>query len=274
MGPLLLIGGHEEPQGAALEAFAANAGQGGRIALLTAATQDPQGAYRRYREIFTRLGLGEVVHIGVEDRSDCAQREAAQAVRDADGIFFTGGDQLRITSLVGGTPVEAAIHAARGHGAVIGGTSAGASAMTDTMLVGGQDEEAARRASVRMCPGLGFLRAAVVDQHFAQRGRINRLIAALAQNPGILGIGIDENTAILVRDEERLEVLGAGTVTILDGRGADLVEASEHDIDKPVALGSVALWLLRQGYGFDLRLRAPVHSSASAGKTSAVPVLR
>jgi cyanophycinase len=146
--------------------------------------------------------------------------------------------------------------------------------MTDTMLVGGQDEEAARRASIRMCPGLGLLRAAVVDQHFAQRGRINRLIAALAQNPGILGIGIDENTAILVRDGTRLEVLGEGTVTILDGRGTEVVEASEQDVDRPVALGSVALWVLRQGYAFDLDRRMPPHTPSLAGKTSAVPVLR
>ncbi len=274
MGPLLLIGGHEAPRGAALEAFATLAGKGGRIALLTAATEDPDAALRRYRETFGRLGLGEVLHISAQGRSDCAQREAAQAVEDADGIFFTGGDQLRITSLVGGTPVEAAIHAARSRGAVVGGTSAGASAMTDTMLVGGQDEEAARRASIRMCPGLGLLRAAVVDQHFAQRGRINRLIAALAQNPGILGIGIDENTAILVRDGTRLEVLGEGTVTILDGRGTEVVEASEQDVDRPVALGSVALWVLRQGYAFDLDRRMPPHTPSLAGKTSAVPVLR
>ncbi len=272
MGPLLLIGGHEEPRGAALEAFAAAAGKGGRIALLTAATENPQVALRRYREVFARLGLGEVLHVGAEDRSDCAQREAAQIVQGADGIFFTGGDQLRITSLIGGTPVEEAIHAARSRGAVVGGTSAGASAMTDTMIVGGHDEQAARRASIRMCPGLGLLRAAVVDQHFAQRGRINRLIAALAQNPGVLGIGIDEDTAILVQGGEHLDVLGSGTVTILDGRGADLVEASERDVDRPVTLGGASLFVLRQGYGFDLARRAALHTPRCAGKTSPVPV--
>lgn len=265
MGPLLLIGGHEEPRGDVLEAFAAAAGEGGRIALLTAATTEPEAALRRYRETFARLGMGEVAHVAAQHRSDCALREAADAVARADGVFFTGGDQLRITSLVGGTAVEAALRAALARGAVVGGTSAGASAMTDTMIVGGHDEEAARRASIRMCPGLGLLRAAVVDQHFAQRGRINRLVSALAQNPGVLGIGLDENTAILVRDEKRLEVLGDGTVTILDGRGADLVEASELDVERPVALGPAALWVLRRGHAFDLSRRTALHTLSPSG---------
>lgn len=273
MGPLLLIGGHEEPHGDVLEAFARAIGHGGRVAVVTAATEDPHAAAGRYREAFQRLGLGDVSHIAAQDREDCARRETVQAIEQADGIFFTGGDQLRITSLIGGTPAENALRAAHGRGAVIGGTSAGASAMTDTMLVGGADEEAARRGSIRMCPGLGLLRRAVVDQHFSQRGRLNRLVAVLAQNPGVLGIGIDENTAVLI-EEERLSVLGSGAVTILDASGASLVEASERDVEKPLALGATALWVLREGSLYDLARRTALHAPQDLGKTSAVPWLR
>lgn len=272
-GSLLLIGGHEAPRGAILAAFVDLAGSAPEIALLTLATQEPEEAYRRYRASFEQLGARAVRHLPAAARADCHDPEGVQSLREADGIFFSGGDQLRITSVLGGTPYEAAVRAAHHRGAVVGGTSAGASAMSATMLVGGADEESARRADVRMCPGLGLLPNAVVDQHFAQRGRINRLLAALAQNPGTLGIGIDEDTAVLVRGDE-LKVLGSGTATVLDARGAIYGDASEAGVDAPLRLGPVRLWVLPASSRFDLERREPAHRGDARGEHSGVPVLR
>jgi len=268
MGPLMLIGGHEEPTGEILESFARTVGDEAAIALVTTATEDPEGAYRRYRESFTRLGCAEVWHIATLERADCSDPQGARRLREAGGIFFTGGDQLRITSLFGGTAFEDALRAASAHGAVVGGTSAGASAMSATMLVGGAEDASARRSTVTLCPGLGLLRDAVVDQHFAQRGRINRLLAALSQNPGTLGLGIDENTAVMIFPEGRLRVLGSGTVTVLDARPAGVINASEADAEAPLAFGPVALWVLPQGATFDLAHRQVLHTHVADGDNS------
>ncbi len=269
-----MIGGHEEPRGEILARFGDMVQKGQAIALLTLATEEPQAAFQRYRENFRHLGVPVVRHIDARTREDCSDEQGVRILEEAGGIFFTGGDQLRITSVLGGTPYEDALRRAHLRGAAIGGTSAGASAMSATMLVGGADEESARRGTVRMCPGLGLLRDAVVDQHFAQRGRINRLLAALAQNPGTLGIGIDEDTAVLVRPDEEMEILGSGTVTVLDARGAYVGDASEAAVDVPLRLGPVALWALPQGSRFDLGRRMATHNGAFPGQHSEVPASR
>ena len=271
-GALLLIGGHEEPGGKILERFAGLVPGSRPIALVTLATEEPAAAFERYRKSFGAFG-DQVQHIDAQSRLDCRDPGGIGLLEEAGGIFFTGGDQLRITSVLGGTPLEDALWRAHRRGAVIGGTSAGASAMSTTMLVGGADEESARRATVRMCPGLGFLPDAVVDQHFAQRGRINRLLAALAQNPGTLGIGIDEDTAVLVQGEA-MEAFGSGTVTVLDARGAAVGDASEAAVDAPLELGPVGLWVLSHGASFDLARRAVTHSAARPGQHSEVPLSR
>ncbi len=245
------------------------------IALVTLATEQPAASFERYRDSFRNLGVKTLHHIDARMREDCADPQGLEVLEQVGGIFFTGGDQLRITSVLGGTPYEEALRRAYLRGAAIGGTSAGASAMSATMLVGGADEKSASRGTVRMCPGLGLLRDAVVDQHFAQRGRINRLLAALAQNPGTLGIGIDEDTAVLVHGGlEHMEVLGSGTVTVLDARSAYVGDASEAAVDAPVRLGPVALWVLPQGSSFDLVRRRATHNRPQAGEHSAVPVSR
>ncbi len=273
-GALMLIGGHEEPRGEILRCFSELVGGSREIALCTLATVEPQAAFKRYRESLRDLGVTAVHHLDARTREDCSDERGIGLLEHADGIFFSGGDQLRITSVLGGTPYEDALRRAHLRGAVIGGTSAGASAMSSTMLVGGEDEESARRGTVTMCAGLGLLPDAVVDQHFAQRGRINRLLAALAQNPGILGIGIDENTAVLVHPGERMQVLGSGTVTVLDARGAYVGDASEAAVDRPMRLGPVALWVLPERSTFDLARRVSTHNQDSPGEHSEAPASR
>jgi cyanophycinase len=142
-------------------------------------------------------------------------------------------------------------------GGVIAGTSAGASAMSDTMLVRGSGDESYRIGDVDMAPGLGLLPNVIIDQHFAERGRMGRLLGAVAQNPRVLGIGIDENTAIVVEDEASFSVLGAGAVYVVDGSGITYSNIVEEKNDRPLSLYDVRLHVLSSGDNFDLRERRP-----------------
>lgn len=268
-GSLVIIGGAEDKQGRCviLRKFVDLAGgDEAVVAVVTAATEDPEKVSRTYREVFGRLEVRETNIVRVERREDAFEREPLERIKRATGIFFTGGDQLRITSALGGTPLYDALYDACGRGVVIAGTSAGASAMSDTMIVGGEDDGAPKRCTTAMAPGMGLLRQIVVDQHFAQRGRIGRLLSALAQNPFVLGVGVDEDTAIVVRPGGVFRVLGSQTVTVLDGKGVSHTNASESVPDEPLALFGVTLHILPAGHGYDLESRKPLGPEAFEGE--------
>jgi cyanophycinase len=259
-GEVMVVGGHEDHSGARhiLREFVRLAGgETAQIAVVATAAQDPDAAADGYVEAFQRLGVASCKGVHVAEREDAADAEVAASLADVSGIFFTGGDQLRITAVLGGTAAEAAIVRAHRQGAVVAGTSAGASAMSSTMIVGGESDASPRREVVRMSPGLGLLPELVIDQHFAQRGRLSRLLAAIGQNPGILGVGVDEDTAFVVDPEGMLRVVGSATVTILDGRGIRLSSASEADLEQSLTVTGVTLHILAEGYRFDLRSRRP-----------------
>ena len=156
-------------------------------------------------------------------------------------IFFTGGDQLRITSLVGGTPVYEALRKCLIKGIFIVGTSAGASVMSDTMIVQGNDDDSPRKCTLKMAPGLSFIRNVIIDQHFAQRGRIGRLLAGIAENPEVLGVGIDENTAISVNQDGKIEVIGEGAVYFIDASNITYTNVSELHSDETVSYTHLTL---------------------------------
>lgn len=259
-GHLLIIGGAEDKEGecAILKRFVELAG--GRkaiIAVVTAATEAPDSVGEQYRSLFTDLHAGEVRVLHVANRGQANDGGTIDTVKSATGIYFTGGDQLRITSIVGGTELDDQLKKACQRGAVIAGTSAGASAMSDAMIIGGMGEREPKRSTVRMAPGLGLIRQAVIDQHFAQRGRIGRLLGAIAQNPYTLGIGIDEDTAVEVDMSGVFTVVGSGSVTVLDGRSISISDISETASDQPLALADVRLHVLPAGYMFDLTTRRP-----------------
>ncbi len=258
-GPLVVIGGAEDRQGRVLRSFVDLAG-GPRavIAVLATASGEPEGAERDYAHAFGHLGASRVLTIRVSSREDAADPTRLAEAEQATGFFFTGGDQLRITSTLGGTPFDAVLHHRHREGAVVAGTSAGASAMSETMIVAGDSDDAPKRCTIKMAPGMGFLEGTVVDQHFAQRGRLGRLLAALAQNPKVLGLGVDEDTAVVVLPDRTLHVIGSQTVTVLDGRGIRSTNASESLPDEPLALTDVLLHVLPDGYGFDLASRRPL----------------
>jgi cyanophycinase len=215
-GQLVIIGGAEEQTGEAmiLRRFRdLCGGEHARIAVLGTATRLPTEVGEGYLTAFRALGVEEVVFLPLASRAEANAAETIEILDSVDGVFFTGGAQRRITAIVRGTRVERWLPEKVEQGLVIAGTSAGAAMMSSTMILGDADTRPAPSA-VALGPGLGFLPGTVIDMHLTERRRLPRLLAAVARLPHHLGIGIDENTALIV-DGTRFEVIGAGTVTII-----------------------------------------------------------
>ncbi|HWQ71656.1 MAG TPA: cyanophycinase [Desulfitobacteriaceae bacterium] len=257
-GKLLIIGGAEDKEGECkiLKRFIQESGgRDGIITVMTAATQYPRQVGEQYNRLFLELGAKEVRVLNVSDRDQANAREIAQQLEAASGVFFTGGDQLRITGLLGGTLLGRTLHHLYEKGITIAGTSAGASVMSDAMIVGGE-ASTPRRDTLAMAPGLGLLRAVVIDQHFAQRGRIGRLLSAIAQNPYVLGVGIDEDTAIMVQPDGQFLVVGSQSVTVVDAASSNITNVSESAPEQALVLSPVIMHVLSEGYKFDFKRRA------------------
>jgi cyanophycinase len=265
-GTLIISGGHEDHDGerVILKEVASLVPEG-RLVLATVASHEPQGYLEKYQTSFRDLGVTEVTELYVDDRIEAASLEKIRALEDVGAVFFSGGDQLRITSQIGGTPLLDRIIAIYKAGGVIAGTSAGASMMSETMLVKGPNATSSRIGDVRMAPGLGLLPNAIIDQHFAERGRIGRLIGAVAQNPRELGIGIDEDTAIIVRGAQ-FHVIGSGAVYLVDASGVTHSDVAENGTSATVSVHDLKLHVLGSGESFDLRTRRPGGASLQAGR--------
>lgn len=260
-GQLLIIGGAEDKEGDCLilrEFVRRAGGVNARIVVMTVATNLPEEVGRTYTEVFERLGVESVKIIDTANREDGSDPKALDAVEKATGVFFTGGDQARITSQLKDTDLDLAIHRRyQQDGIVVAGTSAGAAMMPDVMIVEGQSETNPRLEVVEMGPGMGFLPGVVIDQHFLQRGRMGRLLSAVTQEPVVLGFGIDENTAVAVSNHQ-LEVIGEGAVTVVDV--AELTHTNLGQIlrDEDLAICGAKLHILPHGYRFDLKTRQPI----------------
>ncbi|NLK88249.1 MAG: cyanophycinase [Clostridiaceae bacterium] len=257
-GNLIIIGGAEDKAGECLilKSFVNLSGASkAKIIIITTATENAAEAGNQYKSLFVGMGAQETTFLDINSRDDADHEMNAGLISASTGIFFTGGDQLRITSILGGTKVYDALHGAYKSGAVIAGTSAGASAMSRTMIVDGNNNDAARKCTLKMAPGLGLLERALIDQHFHQRGRIGRLLCGVAENPSILGIGIDEDTAVRVFPDDHFEVLGSNSVTVVDGRNIKNSNVSELKPDENLAISNVVLHVLPAGYGYDLAER-------------------
>jgi cyanophycinase len=259
-GQLVVIGGAEEKQGECkvLREFIRRAGgTKARIIIMTAATELPREVGEEYTKIFERLGAEDIRIIDTVTRDDASSSTSLEAVQNSTGVFFTGGDQARITSIIKDTELDALIHKRYAEGVVVAGTSAGAAMMPDVMIVEGDSTTNARAEVVEMGPGMGFFPGIVIDQHFSQRGRLGRLMAALAQQPAVLGFGIDEDTAIIV-NKNVIEVVGSGSVTIVDV--ADITHSNVDNLlkDEPMAICGAKLHILPDGYRYDLKNRKPI----------------
>ncbi len=260
-GRLLLIGGAEDPDEDDMRILPhlveMAGGKGARIVICSTPSEDPEEKIRSYAPLFEKLGA--VVHAApIADRSETELPEHLEAVAKADAVFFTGGDQLRLTALMAGTGFcETISRRIYDDGLVVAGTSAGAAAISSVMITGGKEEGTVRRADVTLAPGLGYWRDVVVDTHFNQRGRPSRLLAVFAQNPQVLGIGLDENTAIDVVPGHLLTVLGDGALTVFNGRVTHS-NAPEVGEDDTLAVTDCAVHVLPDGYGFDLKNKRPL----------------
>ncbi len=258
MGNLIIIGGAEDKAGECtiLKTFVTLSGAaGGKLTVITTATEMPDEAGNQYKTLFTALGAHFTSILNVNTRDDADLDVNAKLLSESSGIFFTGGDQLRITSILGGTKIYTALHNAYKAGATIAGTSAGASAMSRTMIVDGNNNDPARKCTLKMAPGLGLLERVLIDQHFHQRGRIGRLLCGVAENPSILGVGIDEDTAVRVFPDDHFEVIGSNSVTVVDGRNIKSSNVSELKPDENLAIANVVLHVLPAGYGYNLSSR-------------------
>ena len=260
---LIIIGGKEDREGDRdiLREIARRVGSG-KIVITTVASEDPGDLYETYERAFRGLGVKHVFKLDIRDRLAATEERSVRVLDDATAVFFTGGDQLRITSQIGDTPVFARIREIYEEGGLIAGTSAGASAVSETMLVAGPSSDSHRiGAALLMAPGLGLIEDVIIDQHFAERGRIGRLLGAVAQNPRTLGIGIDEDTAIII-ERHRFQVMGAGAVYIVDGRGVTHSNIANDERDRTMSIFDVKLHVLAKGDEFDLKARRPAQFPA------------
>jgi len=256
-GQLVIIGGAEDKlrHRTILTRFITLAGgPEARILIVSTASSLGEEATDLYASLFRALGAAEVVSLRPLLREEANTLRAAELVRDATAVFLTGGNQLRLSSVVGGTRLGRAVAERHRHGLVVAGTSAGASAMASHMVAFGAGGATPKQRMTQMSAGLGLLPGVVIDQHFEQRNRIGRLLALVALSPGLLGIGIDEDTAAVVGPSGVLEVIGKGSVTILDPARlqTDAYEAKRY---RPIMVSGVILHSLPSGYRFDLRRR-------------------
>jgi cyanophycinase len=258
-GALIIIGGHEDKQGdrAILTEVARRVRQEkGPLVVVTVATVDPETAARVYTDLFSDLGVSTVSSLSIRSREEAMSEASAGLIRGAGALFFTGGDQLRITSRLGGTATHRAMEELHAAGATVVGTSAGAAAMSETMIVSTYQRRT-RTYSVEMAPGLGLTPGLVIDSHFAERRRLGRLMTAVSMNPLNLGVGIDEDTALIL-ENGRFRVIGSGAVHVLDGcriSHSNVSEKRRHDV---LSVFDLSVHVLGEGYGFELEARRPV----------------
>jgi cyanophycinase len=261
---LIIIGGHEDKERdrLILRAVAARTGDG-KLVIVTAASNRQEELADDYESVFRGLGVKHVYKLKIESREDAMSEKSVKILSDTDTVFFTGGDQLKITSQLGLTPVCLRLQEIYDSGGTIAGTSAGASVMSSTMMVGGTDESTMRIGEgLQLAPGLGFIDDVIIDQHFSERGRVGRLIGAVAQNPRALGIGIDENTAILVEGSNRFSVIGEGGVCILDGANMTYSNLTDEEPERALTVFDMKMHVLSQGDRFDCRARRPLSGTA------------
>lgn len=260
-GNLIIIGGAEDKKNECeilKEVAKKSSKQEGPLIVLTAATDYPEEVGATYISTFKRLNFNDVRVVDIKNREDANRPDYGNEIMDSSCIFFTGGDQLKITSLIGGTYLLNSLQSAYRKGTLIVGTSAGASCLCSTMIVSGKDDDSPRKCTIKMAPGLDIIRGVLIDQHFAQRGRIGRLLNAVAQNPEILGIGIDENTAIEIEGKGTFKVIGTGAVTVADGKMLSYTNVSELSPDESLAITDIRLHILPKGYKYNMIDRVPM----------------
>jgi cyanophycinase len=256
-GSIVAIGGAEDKVGdeAILRRFVRSCGgRNARIAVIPTASES-RGTGRKYEELFRDLRAEKVWVLPFETRAQCEDPEELQVLEKASGVFFTGGNQLRLSTTLGGTPAAKQLRAMNAAGVQIAGTSAGAAFLPEHMIASGDEGSTPRAGMVSLAPGLGLTNRVLIDQHFRQRDRLGRLLAALAFNPFAVGIGLDEDTAAFLGPDETLEVVGSGAVTIVDPSRLEYSSMDSAKPGEPVSMTGVTMHILVNGATFNLQTR-------------------
>ncbi len=289
-GTLIAIGGAEDKvrERTILRYFLQAAGGADASVVVLATASEMQSTGERYTDLFYGLNADsvEVLNISTREEALGAAEVAAELLEYATGLFITGSSQLRLSSALGGTPVEAAIRARHAAGMVVAGTSAGAAYLSRHMIAIGDSGGTPRRRLVHLAPGLGLAPDLVIDQHFRRRDRLGRLLTALSYHPGLLGVGVDEDTAVVIDGGGSLQVLGVGAVTVVDARGMRYTDSYAVTRGQPLAMLGVKLDVLTAGCRYDLEERighppavlpgsapgAEAAAAATAAMATAVPL--
>jgi cyanophycinase len=256
-GYIVPVGGAEEKIGDVeiLRRFATICGAGDcRIAIIPTASEMSDTGLR-YEQLFTSLGVGEAREIPIMSRADCERQEWLDLLDQVNGVFLTGGNQLRLSTMIGGTAVAKALRRRNREGVHVAGTSAGAAFLCEHMIAFGREGSLPRARIVTLAPGLGLTNRVLIDQHFRQRDRLGRLLTALAYNPFAIGIGLDENTAAFIGPDETLEVVGGGALTIVDPSELEFSSMARVRKNDPICLIGLRLHILDQGSTFNLHTR-------------------
>ncbi|MEO8226012.1 MAG: cyanophycinase [Gemmatimonadota bacterium] len=265
-GYIIPVGGAEEKVGdvTILKRFAnLCGGPSARIAIIPTASELTDTG-DRYVALFKSLGAASAVSLPIQTRADGDRPDLVAALDKVDGIFLTGGNQLRLSTTVGGTDVARAIRRRNGAGVHVAGTSAGAAFLSEHMIAFGREGASPRARIVTLAPGLGLTNRTIIDQHFRQRDRLGRLLTALAFNPFAIGIGLDENTAAFVAPDETLEVVGGGALTIVDPSELEFSSMARVRKNDPVCLIGLRLHILDHGSTFNLHTRVATAAPALA----------
>lgn len=229
-------------------------GKDARVIIIpTASTERSTGS--TYEELFLELGVKRAVVLPFDTRADCAREDWLALLEDADGVFLTGGNQLRLSTTLGGTRVAKILRERNQSGMHVAGSSAGAAFLSEHMIAFGDEGSTPRHGMVTLAPGLGLTNRIIVDQHFRQRDRLGRLLTALAYNPFALGLGLDENTAAFIAPDEKLDVLGSGGMTIVDPSEVEYSSMDAVQANDPVSVIGVRLHILVRGGRYDLHTR-------------------
>jgi cyanophycinase len=259
-GTLILIGGYEDKhQERSILQQVAHAAirDHGLLVIITAASGYPEERAEEYLAVFTTLGVKQVDVLHCTTREQASDAEHIDKLRHATVVFLTGGDQVRLTGMLGGSLAFQCLHDLYARGGTIAGTSAGAAAMSATMLFGRGGVQSHQLLSLEMAPGLGLLSDVVIDSHFAERGRLGRLLGAVAQNPRNLGLGIDEDTAIIVQGEV-FRVIGRGAVYVIDGSAISFANVTADQPEGIMSIYDLKLHILTHGAAYDLQRRRPL----------------
>jgi cyanophycinase len=258
-GYVIPIGGAEERTGAqmVLKRFVKLCGgRKANIAIIPTASNLPDTG-EKYIEIFKKIGVRQAVSLPINERAETERQDYLDHLEEADGIFITGGNQLRLSTILGGTEVAKKIRRLNARGVHIAGTSAGAAIMPEHMIAGGDAGAIPSAQGVNLAPGLGLTNALLIDQHFSQRHRLGRLLTAISYNPFMLGIGIDEDTAIFIDPEHSFEVVGSGAVTVIDPVHLSYSSMSHASKNDALSMLDLKLHILSKGCSFDILERKP-----------------